>query len=317
MNTPTKKQKNNISGWLVLDKPEGLSSTQALGRARWALNAAKAGHGGTLDPFATGVLPIALGEATKLMSYVLDGDKIYQFTVRWGEARDTDDLTGAVTQTSDKRPTIDEITAALPRFTGTISQMPPRYSALHINGERAYDLARQGKDVPLKAREVTVKRFTYLGSPNPDEAEFEVECAKGTYIRALARDLGETLTCLGHVKTLKRLKSGPFTLENALTIKNLLEKTEEFRQKDASLNDYQALVLPLAAALDDIPALLVSEQEAQRLRQGQDIRLHPLRIEETMREKKLVAAKDQRGLVALAHIEWDDLQPVRVFNIRN
>src|SRR5688572_27857587 len=215
MNAPAKKKKNNISGWLVLDKPEGLSSTQALGRARWALNAAKAGHGGTLDPFATGVLPIALGEATKLMSYVLDGDKIYRFTARWGEARDTDDLTGTVTQTSAKRPTPEEIQAALPRFTGTISQMPPRYSALHINGERAYDLARQGKEVPLKSREVTVKRFTYLGSPTPDEAEFEVECGKGTYIRALARDLGEVLTCLGHVSVLKRLKSGPFTLENA------------------------------------------------------------------------------------------------------
>jgi tRNA pseudouridine55 synthase len=309
------KVKNHISGWIVLDKPVGWSSTQAVGKVRWSFNAAKAGHGGTLDPFATGVLPIALGEATKLMSYVLDGDKSYRFTVRWGETRDTDDHTGQVMQTNDQRPTPEQIIARLPGFLGTISQMPPKFSALHIDGQRAYDLARKGEEVTLAPREIKVHRFQYLGSPTPHEAEFEVDCGKGTYIRSLARDLGNLLGCLGHVSALKRLKSGPFTLENAIAGEKLLAKGEEFRHKGAGLEDLQSMVLPLASALDDIPAVMVSEQEARRLRQGQDIRLHPLRIADAMRTAKVVAAKDALGLVALTQLKWEDLQPVRVFNI--
>ncbi len=311
-----KKSKLPVSGWLVLDKPEGMTSTQAVGKLRWAFNAEKAGHGGTLDPFATGVLPLALGEATKLMSHVLDGDKTYHFTIRWGEARDTDDLTGKVISTSDKRPAVEEIIAAAARFTGPIQQLPPRYSALHIDGQRAYDLARKGEAVELQPRGVTIHRLSYLASPTPDTAEFEMDCSKGTYVRALARDLGEALGCFGHVSTLKRLKSGPFTLENAMKLENVLAKTEELRHKGAGLKEFQALVMPLACVLDDIPAVLVSEQEARKLRQGQDIPLHPLRIDDSMRQAEIVAAKDALGLVALTQLKWDALQPVRVFNIQ-
>lgn len=310
-----KQPKNPISGWIVLDKSVGMTSTQAVGKVRWSFNAAKAGHGGTLDPFATGVLPIALGEATKLMSYVLDGDKTYRFMVRWGEARATDDLTGEVTQSSEAWPTPEQIRVSLPRFMGTITQMPPQFSALHVDGQRAYDLARKGEEVPLHPREVHVHRFDYLGSPSPHEAEFEVECGKGTYIRALARDMGQMLGCFGHVSALKRLKSGPFTLEKAVATEKLLALGEEFRHKGAGLDGLQAMILPLTSALDDIPAVSVSTQEAQRLRQGQDIRLHPLRIEESMRNSPVIAAKDALGLVALTQLKWESLQPVRVFNI--
>ncbi|MBI3418739.1 MAG: tRNA pseudouridine(55) synthase TruB [Proteobacteria bacterium] len=316
MNPAVKKQKNNVSGWVVLDKPAGWSSTQAVGKVRWCFNAEKAGHGGTLDPFATGVLPIALGEATKLMPYVLEGDKSYRFTIRWGEARDSDDLTGKIIQNSDKRPRVEEIISAVSKFVGEISQIPPQFSALHVDGERAYDLARQGKEVLLQPRQVRIDHFNYIHSPSVDEAEFEVDCGKGTYIRALARDLGKVLGCFGHVSALKRVKSGPFTMENAISTEKLVEKAEEFRQKGACLKEFQAFVMPLAAALDDIPAVIVSEHEARKLRQGQGIPLHPLRIIEPMRTAKMVVAKDALGLVALTQLKWEGLQPVRVFNVQ-
>ncbi len=317
MNVPRKKSpKNPVSGWVVLDKPEGLTSTQALGRVRGALNAGKAGHGGTLDPFATGVLPIALGEATKLVSCVLEGDKIYRFTIKWGAARDTDDLTGRIIQTSSARPTRAAIEALLPRFTGTIQQIPPRYSALHVEGERAYDLAREGVEINLPPRAVRIDRFTLTAMPGADEAGFEVACGKGAYIRALARDLGAALGCFGHVGALKRLKSGVFRLEQAVEMEKLLAKAEDFRQKTPAPEELRAFVLPLAAALDDIPAVLVSEHEARRLRQGQDVPLHPLRLDARMRQGPVVAAKDALGLVALVRVEWDHVRPVRVFNVQ-
>jgi tRNA pseudouridine55 synthase len=312
-----KKQKNEISGWIVLDKPVGLSSTQAMAKARGALNAAKSGHGGTLDPFATGVLPIALGEATKLMSYVLDGDKTYRFTAHWGEARDTDDLTGKTIHTSEARPAPEAIRQTIKKYTGDIMQLPPRFSALHIDGERAYDLARKGEEVILQPRPVRITRFDYLGSPTPDTAEFEVDCGKGTYIRSLARDIGADLGCLGYVSVLTRLKSGPFRLENAISLEKLLEKTSDFRHNKPVLNDLQGIVLPLTAALDDIPAIPVNEQEARKLRQGQTIPLHPMRLADTMREAPVIAVKDALGLVALTELKWDALQPLRVFNIQS
>lgn len=307
----SKKTKINISGWLVLDKPAGVSSTQALGRARWLLNAAKAGHGGTLDPFATGVLPLAFGEATKLVSHILDGGKSYRFTVRWGEARDTDDLTGAVIAQSDARPVRETILAALPRFCGNISQIPPQYSALHVDGERAYDLARAGETVTLSARQVTVSHFELLDRPDADHAVFEVTCSKGTYVRALARDLGAFLGCFGHVTALERLASGPFTLDQAIS----LEKLEEIVQKDPRLENHPGVMLPLVAVLDDIPALAVNEQEARRLRQGQPVIVHPLRITPLMREVEAVAACDSRDLIALVTVEDHKIHPVRVFNL--
>jgi tRNA pseudouridine55 synthase len=301
--------KDAISGWLILDKPVGLSSTQAMAKVRWLFNAAKAGHGGTLDPFATGVLPIAFGEATKLLSYVLDGRKSYSFTVRWGEERATDDLTGEVSQTSEMRPSKTDIENCLSAFRGTISQIPPCFSALHVNGERAYDLARRGEEVKLEPREVTIERIDLLETPNADEACFEVDCTKGTYIRSLARDMGAKLGCHGHVKVLKRLKSGPFHLESAFP----LEKLEEIRQKDAGLEELQAMLFPLGSVLDDIPALSVNEQEARKLRQGQSVMLHPSRITPHVQSAATIGVRDFYGLVAMAEIADGVLKPLRVF----
>jgi tRNA pseudouridine55 synthase len=312
-----KRVKHNISGWVVLDKPVGLSSTQAMAKVRGSLSAAKSGHGGTLDPFATGVLPIALGEATKLMQYVLDGDKTYRFTVRWGEARDTDDLTGKVTATSDTRPNENQIREAIKKYFGEIQQLPPNFSALHIDGERAYDLARRGEEVVLQPRAIHIYRYDYLGSPSADEAVFEVDCGKGTYIRSLARDLGRDLGCLGHVTVLIRLKSGPFSLENAVSLEKCMEKSEEFRHNKPTPDSLRELVLPLTAALDDIPGIAVNEQEARKLRQGQTIPLHPMRVSDEARGAALVAARDALGLVAITQIKWDALQPLRVFNVNN
>jgi tRNA pseudouridine55 synthase len=308
-----KRHKGNpINGWVILDKPAGLSSTQAMAKARWALNARKAGHGGTLDPFATGVLPIAFGEATKLISHVLDGDKTYAFTVQWGIATDSDDCTGQPIQTSDNRPQAEEICNLLPRFMGSIQQVPPQFSALHVDGERAYDLARDGIPVALEPRTVTLYDFIYKGSPTPDTADFEVSCSKGTYIRSLARDMGALLGCLGHVKTLKRLASGPFRLESAISLESLLG----IRQKEAGPEDIRAFVLPLASVLDDIPAVLINEHETRRLRQGQAIALHPARVPQEAGENSLIALKDSNDLVALGRMDlFGTLSPVRVFNL--
>ncbi|MDX1921704.1 MAG: tRNA pseudouridine(55) synthase TruB [Alphaproteobacteria bacterium] len=305
-----KKPRNKINGWLTLDKPAGLSSTQALGRVKWLLNADKAGHGGTLDPFATGVLPIALGEATKLISYVLDGKKSYAFTAIWGESRNTDDYTGQITATSVNRPTPDMIAKALEQFRGTFQQMPPQFSALHVNGERAYDLARAGETVELQTREVTITRFDYMGSPDEHSANFIVDCSKGTYIRSLARDLGRTMGCLGYVKTLKRLACGPFTLTNAIS----LETLEEIGQKEGGLERFQTVLSPLATVLDDIPALAVNEVETRRLRQGQHVIVHPLRIT-SLQSTEIIMVKHNDECVALAKIDGHAIHPVRVFHL--
>ncbi len=305
-----KTPRDKINGWIILDKPAGLSSTQALGRVKWILNADKAGHGGTLDPFATGVLPIAFGEATKLINHVLDGNKSYAFTATWGETRDTDDMTGNVTATSSIRPTPDEIRQAILKFTGTFQQMPPQFSALHVNGERAYDLARAGETVELKTREVTLTRFEYIGSPDDHSADFIVDCTKGTYIRSLARDLGRGLGCLGHVKTLKRLGCGPFTLSSAIS----LETLEKIGQKEGGLERFQTVLLPLATVLDDIPALAVNEVETRRLRQGQHIVVHPLRVA-IIKNSELIMIKHGEACVALATCDGHTLYPARVFHL--
>lgn len=300
---------NPINGWVVLDKPVGLSSTQAMAKVRRALNAQKAGHGGTLDPFATGVLPIALGDATKLVSYVLDGSKTYRFEIAWGEERDSDDVTGKVTQTSASRSAPEEIKKILPDFTGSITQIPPQFSALHIDGERAYDLARKGQPVKLEPRTVTIHRFDFIESPDADSSIFEVACSKGTYIRALARDMGRRLGCYGYVKALKRMASGPFTLAQAIS----LEKLQEIGQKSVVPEGFQDVVYPLAAVLDDIPAVTVNEMETRRLRQGQGVVLHPLRMTPELQSADTIAVLGQEGLVALARMEMNALKPVRVF----
>jgi tRNA pseudouridine55 synthase len=256
-----------VHGWLNLDKPLGLTSTQALGRARRLLGGKKAGHGGTLDPLATGILPLAFGEATKLIPYVMDGDKEYAFTVRWGEARTTCDSEGEVTQTSPVRPTEAQIHAALPVFTGPIEQIPPIYSAIKVDGARAYDLARAGEAVDLAPRQVMIYHLEFLGQTDADHADFRVLCGKGMYVRSLARDLAEFLGSCGYVSALRRTKAGPFTLENACSLPKLEDLAANNAARDA--------LLPLQAALGNIPILNLSPQEAQTLISGQSVLIRP------------------------------------------
>ena len=299
-----------VHGWLILDKPQGMTSSRAVGAARRLLDAAKAGHGGTLDPLATGVLPIALGEATKTVAWVMAGSKTYRFTLRWGEARDTDDAEGKLTASSPVRPSRAAIEAALPQFTGALRQRPPAFSALKLGGERAYDLAREGEPVELAPRLVVVESLALLGEPDPDHAAFEAVVGKGTYIRALARDLGEALGTLAHITALRRLSVGRFRAEDAISLDNL-----------AALGHSAAAsghLLPVETALDDIPALALSEEEAHRLRCGQAVTpLRPLdraRIDQ-LGDGATVRATTGGKLVAVAEIAAGGNKPVRVLNL--
>lgn len=257
-----------VHGWLILDKPLGLSSTQAVGKIRWLFNAEKAGHGGTLDPLATGLLPIALGEATKTVPFAMDGEKTYRFTVKWGAETATCDLEGAVTATSAQRPSPSDIEAILPRFVGRIDQTPPAYSAMKVAGKRAYDLARAGEEVVLAPRPVIIHRLSLLGQEG-DEARFEVDCGKGTYVRSLARDLGRALGCLGHVTALRRIRVGAFSENHMIS----LEKLEEMSHKPPGDNAMERALVPIATVLDGIPALALMGEEGKRLRQGQEVLL--------------------------------------------
>lgn len=299
--------RESLDGWLVLDKPLGLSSAAAVARVRRALGVAKAGHGGTLDPLATGVLPIALGEATKTMSFVMNGAKTYRFKLRWGAETSTDDLEGEVTATSPQRPTPEMVARVLPEFHGTILQTPPAYSAIKIDGERAYARARRDVQLSLAPREVEIKSLALL-SATPDEADFELRCGKGTYVRAIARDLGRRLGCFAHVVELRRLASGPFTEADMISLANL----EEFGHNTAGRKAITSVLRPLRTALDDIPALALSESEAERLRQGQPVRL---RAPETQPERCTVLVLDGDKPVALAAVEHGVIRPRRVFNL--
>lgn len=309
-----KRKGEPIHGWIILDKPEGLTSTQALSKVRRLLNAEKAGHGGTLDPAATGILPIALGEATKTVSYAMDGEKTYRFTVRWGERTTTDDREGAVTERSDVRPDAAAIRAALPAFLGEIEQVPPQFCAIKINGERAYDIAREGDAVDLKSRVVRIDRLELIETPDADTAVLEVDCGKGTYVRSIARDLAERLGTVGHVITLRRLRVGAFTLERAISLDDLAAM-----EQGAAV---ERLLLPIETALDDIPALALTEAEAHRLRHGQTVAL--LTRQDRERLAALHGAVGGDGAVialfggkpvALARVEGAEVRPVRVLNL--
>ena len=252
-----------VNGWLVLDKPLGVSSAQAVAKARWAFNAAKAGHSGTLDPLATGALAIAFGEATKTIPCIEDVLKGYRFTVRWGAATATDDAEGAVLATSDARPTAAQIAAALPAFTGDILQTPPAFSAVKVDGARAYKLARAGEAVALAARPLHVARLALVDQPDADHATLEMTCGKGGYVRAIARDLGAALGCFGHVCALRRLWTGPFRVEDAIAF----DKLDQIRHSDA----IETHLAPVSTGLDDIPALAVTARDAADLRQGRAV----------------------------------------------
>ncbi len=299
-----------LHGWLILDKPIGLGSTQAVSAVKRALRLAghgkaKVGHGGTLDPLASGVLPVAIGEATKLSGRMLDSDKAYDFTIRFGEQTDTLDAEGAVVAKSDVRPALEEVEAILPSFTGPITQVPPAYSALKVNGQRAYDLARAGEEVELAGRNVVVRSLAVRWMPGQarddglQEVTLSALVSKGTYIRSLARDIALALDTVGHVTMLRRTKAGPFALETAITL-DILEEAA----KDAAL---QELLLPLTAGLDDIPVLAVSPDQAQALRQGRRLPGHaaPSGLHLAM-----------LGSVPVALVEaGEDISVVRGFNL--
>ena len=299
-----------VHGWIVLDKPLGLTSARAVAAVKRILGAQKAGHAGTLDPLATGVLPIALGEATKTMSFALGGPKAYRFTLAWGEQRTTDDAEGAVTATSAVRPARAQIEAALPRFTGALMQTPPAFSALKVDGERAYDLARSGAEVALKPRPVSIHALALLDTPDPGHARFEARVGSGTYIRALARDLGLALGTLAYVTELQRISVGCFTLDRAISLAQL-----EALGHSAATSGH---LLPLETALDDIPALALTESQAKALRCGQAVTpLHPqdrARIDQ-IGEGARICATSGGKLVALAEVASGEIRPLRVMNV--
>lgn len=297
-----------IDGWLIIDKPTGIGSTDVVNRVKRAYDAQKAGHGGTLDPLATGLLPIAFGHATKTVPYVMDGTKVYHFTLRFGEARDSDDADGAVIETSEARPSDEEIRAALPQFTGDIMQIPPIYSAIKVNGERAYDLARDGQAVQLEARPARVDRFELIGRPDAETAIFEVQSGKGVYMRSLARDLARAVGTVGHIAALRRLRVGPFTEAHAVPLDRIAVTGDT---PPPSLD----LLLPLTTALADIPALAVTEAEAARLNFGQALSLVDLmgRVpSEASPDGGLVRAMAAERFVGLCRLEEGMMRPERL-----
>ncbi len=297
-----------VHGWLLLDKAKGVTSTQAVGIIKRLFNARKAGHAGTLDPLATGVLPIALGEATKTVSYVMDGQKSYRFTISWGAETSTDDSEGEVLRESVKRPTRVDIDVALPSFTGEVMQVPPQYSAIKIAGERAYDLARDGEDFTLEARPVQINRLELIEMPDDDTSILEADCSKGTYVRALARDLGRILGCFGYVSELRRTRVGSFVEADTIS----LDKLKQLSHSAASCEEFKDVLKPIQTALDDIPALAVSRHEAQRLKMGQAVLL---RGRDAPIFKGPAYAMSRGTLVAVGEVRQGELRPKRVFNL--
>ena len=304
-----RRVKRDVHGWVVLDKPVGMTSTHAVSAVRRLFQAKRAGHAGTLDPLASGCLPIALGEATKTVPFVMDSRKAYRFTVRWGEQRDTDDADGQVVATSAQRPTREAIEALLPGYTGTISQVPPQFSAVKIEGERAYDLARDGQTVQLEARPVEIHRLAIVNIPDPDHAEFVAECGKGTYVRSLARDLGRALGCHGHIRALRREHVGSFGEDAMISLEQLTSMCHRAATGEGNLAD---ALLPVETALDDIPALAVSRADAARLQRGQAVLLRG-RDAPIFRGTVYVTVSGQ--LVALAEVDRGEIVPKRVFNL--
>lgn len=298
-----------ISGWVILDKPVDFGSTEAVSKIKWLFKAQKAGHAGTLDPLASGMLPIALGDATKTVPYVMDGRKIYEFTVSWGEERSTDDLEGEVTRTSDNRPVREAIEALLEKYTGVIEQVPPQFSAIKIDGARAYDLARGGETVDIPTREVEIHRLTLLGCPDENTAEFEVECGKGTYVRALARDFGRDLGCYGHISALRRPYVAPFSEEMLVPLADLtaLEEIEDDAERFAAL---EALLIDTSEALVNLPHVPVTDEQARRLKLGNPI---ILRGQHAPVEEPEAYASLAGRLIAIGEIAQGQFKPRRVF----
>ncbi|MEO8650956.1 MAG: tRNA pseudouridine(55) synthase TruB [Hyphomicrobiaceae bacterium] len=302
-----RKKGNPINGWVILDKPVGMTSTQAVGKVRWLFQAQKAGHAGTLDPLATGILPIALGEATKTVPYAVDGQKSYRFTVRWGAETDTDDAEGQIVERSDVAATRDAIEALLRSFIGEVMQTPPSFSAIKIDGQRAYDLARQGETVQLEARPVQIDRLDLVGMPDPLTSIFEAECGRGTYVRAIARDIGRTLGCFGHVIALRRTRVGPFRETQAVTLSEL----EDAANLEDGGIEIKTMLRPVESALAELLEVTVSQSDAARLARGQTVLLRG-RDAPVMSGEAFALSKGT--LIALCEIERGELRPLRVFN---
>jgi tRNA pseudouridine55 synthase len=319
MSRPRKKKGRPVSGWVVLDKPVGMGSTEAVSKIKWLFQAEKAGHAGTLDPLASGMLPIALGEATKTVPYVQDGAKVYRFTVAWGEERSTDDLEGPVTKTSEFRPSEAEIRALLPKYTGVIMQTPPQFSAIKIAGERAYDLAREGETVDIPPREVEIGRLDIV-EMRDGSTVFETECGKGTYVRSLARDMGRDLGCFGHISELRRVEVEPFTAEDFVTIAELEaarpaepQPAAEGGERVPAYRDFSALdalLLDTAAALDCLPQVALSDDAASRIRLGNPV---IVRGRDAPVEADEACATVRGKLVAIGAVEAGMFKPKRVF----
>ncbi|MGB3391754.1 MAG: tRNA pseudouridine(55) synthase TruB [Pseudaminobacter sp.] len=314
MGRRSKKKGRPISGWLVFDKPVGMGSTEAVAKIKWLFQAEKAGHAGTLDPLASGMLPIALGEATKTVPYVMDGAKIYRFTVAWGEERSTDDLEGPVTKTSDIRPADEQIRALLPKYTGVIMQTPPQFSAIKIAGERAYDLARDGEIVEIPAREIEIGRLDLISSSD-GRSVFEVECGKGTYVRSLARDMGRDLGCFGHIAELRRTEVEPFTADDFVTLEMLEEAVRSTAEAIGDARRYEALdayLLDTGAALEYLPQVVITDDAAVRIRLGNPV---IIRGRDAPVEAEEACATARGRLVAIGAIEAGMFKPKRVFTV--
>jgi len=306
-----RKKGDAVSGWICLDKPLDVTSTQAVSRVRRAFNAQKAGHAGTLDPLATGILPIALGEATKTVPFLMDASKTYRFTVEWGRTTASFDREGATTATSDVRPDRAAVEAALPAFVGEIDQIPPAFSAVKVDGERAYDLAREGLTPALAPRRVVIHSASVLAQLDADHVEIELDCGKGTYVRALVRDLAEALGACGHVSALRRTRVGAMGEARAVTLENLENLCHRGAGSEA--------LLPVSTALDDIPALAVTQEDAFRLTQGRSVVLLPRQAEALKARlqggSRTVSALHEERIVALCEMRAGRLNPTRVFHL--
>ncbi len=316
-----KKKGRPVSGWLIFDKPKGMGSTEAVSKIKWLFKAEKAGHAGTLDPLASGMLPIALGEATKTVPYVMDGTKIYRFTVTWGAERTTDDLEGEVTVTSDTRPDETAIKALLPKYIGVLAQIPPKFSAIKIAGERAYDLARGGEEIEIPARDVEIDRLDLIECTDTSTAIFEVECGKGTYVRSLARDMGRDLGCYGHISDLRRIEVAPFDESDFVTLAELeaahppvpTEDESEDRSYERLAERFSvmdAFLIDTGAALESLPQVPVSDDQAHRIRMGNPV---ILRGRDAPVEADEACVTSKGKLLAIGFIEQGQFKPKRVF----
>jgi len=313
-----KKKGDAVSGWINLDKPLDLGSTDAVSRIKRLFNAQKAGHAGTLDPLASGILPIALGEATKTVPFLMEAEKSYRFTIAWGSTTASFDREGEVIASSDARPTVDQVEAALPAFRGEIMQVPPTFSAIKVDGQRAYDLAREGVEFELEARPIVVHRLEVTEHADADHVTLEMDCGKGSYVRAVVRDLASALSAHGHVSALRRTRVGAFSEENATPLESLLEMEH--------IADRLETLLPVETALDDIPALALTTEDAFRLKQGRAIVLLPRQVEELrarLRPRSIAGHDGERTVLttfdgrahALCELRAGRLSPTRIFHL--